>query len=268
MSYVALATDRYDEMVAFYREKLGFSIVDRWDRRNGRGIRFDIGDMRLEVLDNERERKPLALGAPADRFHIVVEVPDIEETYHRVRADAPPPETASWGARLFQMRDPDGIPVTFLQWLKGGAGARERLRGRVFSGIGRGRYFTSLDWARAQFADRLGFDPFPGTLNLLIEDPGDFAAWIALRGTPGIRIENPNDGPNDCDARCYGVSVDGAVLGAIVYPEVQAYPESQVEVIAPVELRDALGKRDGDEVVLEIIQGAPNESETKGSVNS
>ena len=30
--------------------------------------------------------------------------------------EAPPTQSTSWGARLFQLRDPDGVPVTFLEW--------------------------------------------------------------------------------------------------------------------------------------------------------
>ena len=28
-------------------------------------------------------------------------------------------QTTSWGAKLFQLRDPDGVPVTFLEWVAG-----------------------------------------------------------------------------------------------------------------------------------------------------
>ena len=118
MSYVALATERYDEVVEFYGRHLGFPVVDRWDRPNARGLRFDLGGMRLEILDNQRERRPLALGEPADRFHVVVEVDDIEEARDSIDIEAPLPQSTSWGARLFQVRDPDGIPVTFLQWIE------------------------------------------------------------------------------------------------------------------------------------------------------
>lgn len=118
MSYVALATDRYDEVVNFYGRDLGFPVIEQWDRPNGRGLRFDLGGMRLEILDNKRERKPLHLSAPSDRFHIVVEVEDIEAARHRIKIDAPSPQTTSWGARLFQVRDPDGTPITFLQWIE------------------------------------------------------------------------------------------------------------------------------------------------------
>ncbi len=118
MSYVALATDRFEEVTSFYGELLGFPVVEQWDRHNGRGRRFDIGGMRLEILDNDRERNPLTLGEPADRFHVVVEVEDIEDARNRIEIEAPPTQVVSWGARLFQIRDPDGIPITFLQWIE------------------------------------------------------------------------------------------------------------------------------------------------------
>ncbi len=117
MSYVALVTNRYDEMVRFYGEDLGFEVGRRWDRSNARGLRFDLGGVRLEIIDNQRERKPLSLGAPADRFHVVIEVDDIEVARQRIKIDAPPAVTTSWGAEIFELRDPDAVPVTFLRWI-------------------------------------------------------------------------------------------------------------------------------------------------------
>jgi catechol 2,3-dioxygenase-like lactoylglutathione lyase family enzyme len=119
MSYVAMVTDRYDEMVRFYGEDLGFEAVRQWDRSNARGVRFDLGGIRLELIDNQRERNPLSLGSPADRFHVVIEVDDIEAARQRIKPDAPPARTTSWGAEIFELEDPDGIRVTFLHWIDG-----------------------------------------------------------------------------------------------------------------------------------------------------
>jgi catechol 2,3-dioxygenase-like lactoylglutathione lyase family enzyme len=122
VSYVAFATERYDEVIEFYGGLLGFPVVDQWDRPNARGLRFDLGGMRLEILDNKRERHPLSLGAPVDRVHLVVEVDDVEEARHSINIEAPLPRDTSWGARLFQIRDPDGVPVTYLQWIETAGG--------------------------------------------------------------------------------------------------------------------------------------------------
>lgn len=252
MSYFALATERFDEMVRFYGTDLGFPTVNSWDRAHGRGQRFDLGGMRLELLDNVRERKPLPLGDPADRFHVVVEVEDIDAARSRLKVDAPSPQSTSWGARLFQVRDPDGVPVTFLQWVRGEEATGEMIRGRLATGIARGQHFTQLDWARRQFIDKLGIDPFPGTINVIVDEPDALAAWNRLKESPGVSIDNPNDGPNDCNARCFPVSLEGRIDAAIVLPEVADYAADQVEVIAAVGVREALAIGDGDPIVLEI----------------
>ena len=118
MSYVALVTDRFEEMALFYGTLLGFPVVEEWDRDNARGRRFELGGLRLEILDNSRERNPLALGEPGDRFHVAVEVEDIEAARNEIAIGAPPVQDTSWGTRIFQVRDPDGVPVTFLQWTR------------------------------------------------------------------------------------------------------------------------------------------------------
>lgn len=126
------------------------------------------------------------------------------------------------------------------------------IRGRVAGGIGQGRHFTQLAWAREQFVERVGIDPWPGTLNIVVDDPDAMPVWVRLRRTPGIRMDNPGNGPHDCDARCYPVLLDGRIDGAIVYPEVEGYPPAQVEIVADINLREALGVEDGDPLRLLI----------------
>ncbi len=128
----------------------------------------------------------------------------------------------------------------------------EILLGRLVTGSGQGKHFTLLDWAREQFSDKLGIDPFPGTINLIVDDSESMKVWNRLKGTPGVRIDNPNDGPHDCDARCYPVSIDGQIDAAIVLPEVAGYSPVQIEIIAAMGVREALDIDDGDSLRLEI----------------
>ena len=118
MSYIALMTNRFDEVTHFYGDLLGFSIVGEWDRPNARGKRFDTGGMRLEIMDNEREEHQCELAPPSSKFHIVVEVDDIEAARGRIKLEVPAAKENSWGAYLFQINDPDGVPVTFLEWVE------------------------------------------------------------------------------------------------------------------------------------------------------
>ena len=131
----------------------------------------------------------------------------------------------------------------------------ETLLGRLATGIGQGKHFTRLDWAREQFMDRVGIDPYPGTINVIVDDPDAMPVWVRLKRTAGIHMDNPGDGPHDCDARCYPVSIEGKIDGAIVVPEVEGYPPAQVEVIAAVNVRETLGIEDGDPVRLDIKRG-------------
>ncbi len=120
LSYQAtpnLASSPRHEMVRFYGEDLGFEVVKQWDRSNARGLQFDLGGIRLEIIDNQRERKPLGLGTPADRFHVVIEVDNIEVARKRIKIEAPPAQTTSRGAEIFELRDPDAVRVTFLRWI-------------------------------------------------------------------------------------------------------------------------------------------------------
>jgi CTP-dependent riboflavin kinase len=132
-----------------------------------------------------------------------------------------------------------------------------KITGRLSTGIGQGRHFTRLDWARRQFIERLGIDPFPGTVNLTLDAPDALAAWAALKAEPGVRIDNPGEGPFDCDARCYPVLISGAVEGAIVLPEVDGYSPAAIEMIAAVGVREALGIADGDLLTVEVRRVPP-----------
>ena len=128
----------------------------------------------------------------------------------------------------------------------------EKLIGRLATGIGMGTIFTQLDWAKDQFKNRVGVDPFPGTINVIVDDPDSMPVWVRLKQTDGIHMDNPNDGPHDCDAKCWKVSINDVIDGAIVFPLVDGYPPAQVEVIAAVGIRDAFGIEDGDTVTLTL----------------
>jgi catechol 2,3-dioxygenase-like lactoylglutathione lyase family enzyme len=117
MSYVALATDSFEEMARFYGHVLLFPVIAEWDRPTARGRCFNLGGgLRLEILDNARQKQPAELFTPGGRTHIVIEVADIEAARADILLDAPAARANSWGARLFQIRDPDGITITYLQW--------------------------------------------------------------------------------------------------------------------------------------------------------
>jgi len=120
--------------------------------------------------------------------------------------------------------------------------------GKVFSGMGEGRYYMSLDGYRRQFSERLGFEPYPGTLNVRLESPSQSMQLRELSMRGGIRVRGFTDGVRTYGGvTCYRALVED-VAGAIVVAERTHYDYTVLEVIAPVNLREAIGLRDGDRV--------------------
>ena len=115
IAHFALATNRYEMMESFYTERLGFPIVDSWNHKNGRGVHIQLPGLVLELLDNDCGPCAQMLGASLDRVRLVIEVEDIDETRDLLDIETPIPQTADDGKRSFQLRDPDGLPVTFMQ---------------------------------------------------------------------------------------------------------------------------------------------------------
>jgi len=126
------------------------------------------------------------------------------------------------------------------------------IRGKVFSGVGEGRYYVSLEGYRKQFVEKLGFDPFPGTLNLRIPKEQLYFRR-RLDEEDGILIEGFSTPDRTFgEVKAFRCKV-GGVEGAIVMPKRTHYPEDVLEVIAPVKLRDVLKLKDGDYVDVEVI---------------
>jgi len=132
-----------------------------------------------------------------------------------------------------------------------------RLRGKVASGLGEGRYYISREGYRRQFSEKLGFDPSPGTLNLKLDEP------FTIEDSDSIEIEGFSDeGRSFGGCRCLPAEV-GGVRGAVVRPERTGYPPDLLELIAPVNLREALGLSDGDEVEV-VLEGTGDGERRRG----
>ncbi len=122
----------------------------------------------------------------------------------------------------------------------------------VFSGLSEGSYYMSMEGYRKQFKSKLGFDPFPGTLNLRVAK--DSAAQRReLDGYPFVGIEGFADKERTYGgARCYPAIVGDKVKGAIVVPIRAHYGEDVIEIIAPENLRRRLRLKDGDTVDVRV----------------
>ena len=120
--------------------------------------------------------------------------------------------------------------------------------GRVFQGLGEGAYYIGLEDYKTQLANALGFDPYPGTLNLKLESPSQIEEKKELRGFEGLRIEGfQRDGRTYGGARCYRAKMGKkGVPGAVLVIDRTHYDDSVLEIISPQFLRGVLDLKNGD----------------------
>lgn len=136
--------------------------------------------------------------------------------------------------------------------LEGGEAESLVFEGRVFSGLYEGAYYLSLPRYRNQIKEKLGFDPYPGTLNLRIGED-DVERRRKLDRLPSIRIEGFMDmGRGFGGARCYPVLVNEEVEGALIIADRSSYKDDVIEIISPIYLRGHFGLEDGDWVRIRI----------------
>ncbi len=122
----------------------------------------------------------------------------------------------------------------------------EFMRGKIASGLGQAQYFIPREGYSRQFLEHLGFVPFPGTLNVRLEEP--FPAEL-----PAIRIEGFTEvGKSFGECKCYRIKING-IEAAVVRPEKSLYPPELIEIVAPVQLRETLGVEDGDSVEVILL---------------
>jgi riboflavin kinase len=127
---------------------------------------------------------------------------------------------------------------------------RMRFRGSVASGLGEGRYYLSQPGYLVQFTERLGYTPYPGTLNVKVE-PEDFRRVEAAREWRAIRIDGfAAGGRTFGGASCFAARLNGRACHLIV-PD-RTHHRDVVELISPEYLRETLGLKDDDRVELEV----------------
>jgi CTP-dependent riboflavin kinase len=123
------------------------------------------------------------------------------------------------------------------------------LTGTIVKGVGQASYFTSLDWVQEQCLAKLGFKPYPGTLN--VELPAQDVRIMEACREKGVELLSPD--PAFCNARALRVSVQ-SLPGALILPaeEVSVHATNIVEIISPVSIKDTLGMADGHEITIRL----------------
>jgi len=124
-----------------------------------------------------------------------------------------------------------------------------KVEGKVVAGLGEGAYYISKPGYTKQFVKKLGFKPFPGTLNV---KTADFSIKATLQQLPGIEIDEFREKERTFGgAKCFPATVNGK-KAALIIPHRSHYGAEILEFISPHNLRVALRLRGGCPVKAQI----------------
>lgn len=135
------------------------------------------------------------------------------------------------------------------------------LVGTVTDGMGEGRHYITLSGYMEQFREKLGYEPFPGTLNVTLTEAAvrSRPALTARESVPikGWADEDRTYGPAACyPATVVALETDRSFEGAhVIVPERTHHAEDSLEVIAPEKLRETLDLEDDEPVAIRVGGG-------------
>jgi riboflavin kinase len=158
------------------------------------------------------------------------------------------------GVRLTQ-RGQDEVKEFYSQ-LKAALEQRQRevlIQGTLFEGFGEGAYYTSLPGYKKQFVELLGFEPFPGTLNLKLAS-FNVERKRQLRLGEGLVVHGFENGTRTYGgAKCYKARMNGVYPAAVLLIDRTHYDDTVLELISPLNLRMHLGLKNGDEIEVKVL---------------
>ncbi len=142
-------------------------------------------------------------------------------------------------------------------------------KGKIVTGMGEGAYYMSLEGYKKQFLHRLGYEPFPGTLNVKIEDKNYINSRKDLINYPSIYINGFKNADRTFGwVRCYPATISQEpkfsregiksqpvrILNEvhILLLERTHHDNSLIEVIGPTNLKESSNFKNGDNIVIKI----------------
>jgi riboflavin kinase len=141
-----------------------------------------------------------------------------------------------------------------LKWhLEGKEAETIIFEGEVVSGLFQGAYYISKEGYQRQIIHKLGFEAFPGTLNVKIKEE-EYNKRQKLERGPSIRLEGFNDEERAFGAaRVYPCIINDEEEGAMIVAERSSHDYSVMEIISPLYLRRKMELADGDKIKLAFL---------------
>jgi riboflavin kinase len=146
------------------------------------------------------------------------------------------------------------IVLKELKWhLEGKEAQTIEFEGEVVSGLFEGAYYISKEGYRRQIVEKLGFEPFPGTLNVRMGEESYDKRRRLERGEY-IKLEGFKDGERSFGAaHCFPCLINDEIEGALIVAERSIHDYGVMEIISPYYLRRKLELADGDKVKVSFL---------------
>lgn len=125
--------------------------------------------------------------------------------------------------------------------------------GNIISGMGEGAYYMSMKGYTKQFKSKLGYIPFPGTLNVKLKDKKFVEAKRELGAHDGIMIDGFSDGKRTYGwVKCYPAKINNSVDGMLITLERTHYDDSILELISHVNIKKAAKLSSGSQISIRV----------------
>ena len=126
--------------------------------------------------------------------------------------------------------------------------------GTLVSGMGEGKYYMSLKGYTKQFRQKIGYIPFPGTLNVKLDKKEQIESLRQLANLQGTHITGFSDGKRTYGwVRCFACRINGKVDAQLILLERTHHDLSTIELISKFEIRKKLGLKNGSPMSIRIL---------------
>ncbi|MDH3361428.1 MAG: DUF120 domain-containing protein [Nitrosopumilus sp.] len=127
------------------------------------------------------------------------------------------------------------------------------LKGTLISGMGEGAYYMGLKGYTKQFQSKIGYIPFPGTLNVLLDQKIHQAAVKQFETLDGIKIDSFSDGKRTYGwVKCFTAKLNNSINCELIILERTHHDTSIIELISKYCLRKTAKLKDGSKVLIKI----------------
>ena len=127
------------------------------------------------------------------------------------------------------------------------------LKGTLVSGMGEGAYYMGLKGYTKQFESKIGYVPYPGTLNVKLDQKIHQEAIKQFETLNGVKIKSFSDGKRTYGwVKCFSAKLNNSANCELIILERTHHDDSIIELISKTSLRKIAKLKDGSKVSIKI----------------